>query len=59
MSAGLFEMTCPVCSTELEMVATGHVSCPNCGRDYLHKFGHLIPVPTDVHEPATSVATLR
>ena len=44
MSAGLFTLNCPQCTTELEVDPLGVGSCPECGHTYLSRFGHLIPV---------------
>ena len=44
MSAGLFALSCPDCGTDLAVGYDAVGACVGCGRTYLIRFGHLIPI---------------
>jgi len=44
MSTSLFTMSCPACGEVLSTDSQEIHSCMSCGRTYLLRFGHLVPV---------------
>jgi hypothetical protein len=44
MTKGLFEVICPACGAEIELVSVGEGWCRACRASYLVRLGHLIAI---------------
>jgi DNA-directed RNA polymerase subunit RPC12/RpoP len=45
MPNAVFEVICPTCGGKMSMSGSAEAACRSCGRQFLVRVGHLIPVP--------------
>ena len=44
MASSVFDVICPICGADMELSAPGEGRCRACGRSYLVRSGHVIPI---------------
>jgi len=57
MPSGLFSVICHKCGADIPVDAAGTGYCNTCARQYLHRFGYLIPLDTQAADQSSAGTT--